>query len=516
MIESIDLEGRQLHMRSGSSAKGESFNIFSADSFNIIIGDNGAGKTRALKNIVGAMRHEGQALGCDVHFSGDGDPLAEVGKFGVAYYTSIPYYVDLPADDERFKNASLPFGEEDCFSRVDVQQFADVSAALNIKTRPMIAMSCNYSLILPTLARTLVRSVSQENAVSPELDQLFPLSDIRERSGTLLKALGLPLRNPDPAEIARRKISKQTLALAHHLCHRIADLIRERCGARDIVMLSAFEAVARLTKDITALSIVFFDQVLDIHLGPASRFTKITQNLHQQLDYFIREKTRIFEAEANWKMESDSQSVSVKAEYKDSNILRLHPESELKKFVTIDWANFSSGQLAIFYQFTALWQAAKAFHENGLVKLLLLVDEGDIFLHTSWQRQYVELFDNFITKLRKEFGFETIQVILTTHSSAVITDIPGKFILRLTRGRKTQAPVLGFAAAPQDIMNSSFSTDAIGSFAQKLLTKTARNIRKNGPSESDKYVISLIDDPVIKREYLRLSALSSVHAEGDD
>lgn len=504
MIESIDIDGNRMDMLPVPREGGQHYRIYKADSLNVIIGNNGSGKTRALRRICNAMSHGGETLGCQINFAGHEDAESEVQEYGVIYYTSIPYHVHLPENGPRFKNASLDFAQNTASNEIDMEHFAHLSKTLGMRTRPLITMSYDEGLIVPMLARGLVRCINQSEVDPARLGNNFPVDEIARNSTGILKALGLRYPQPSTEEIRKRKISDHSMFIANLICRRIVDLVRMHHGVFDLPAFSAVEAVAEGRNDLTAVAIVFFKEVLDIDLGPASRFPKVEVEIRQRLKEYFEAKTRIFEAGRSWDRSEQAGVIAAKTEYEDSEILKRYPADTMDKFVVVEWGNFSSGQLALLYQFTAIHRAARELKDAGAASLLLLLDEGDIFLHANWQRRYMELLDDFIGKLRKDCKLSAIQIVLTTHSSTVITDVPSDFILRLNRNGDTEPRLLSFAASPQDIVNSSFNADSIGSFAEKILTKTAKNIRAKRATARDDYIISLIDDPIIKNEFKRL------------
>lgn len=53
--------------------------------------------------------------------------------------------------------------------------------------------------------------------------------------------------------------------------------------------------------------------------------------------------------------------------------------------------------------------------------ILLLIDEIDLYLHPEWQRRIVR---DLLSLLRRQFKGHYFQIILTSHSPIVLSDIP--------------------------------------------------------------------------------------------
>jgi predicted ATPase len=86
-------------------------------------------------------------------------------------------------------------------------------------------------------------------------------------------------------------------------------------------------------------------------------------------------------------------------------------------FFNINWMGISSGHKAYLNLFASLFnELKKSKHTN----LLLCIDEGDLYLHPKWQ---IEFFDKLLAVLPTIF-FGNIQLILTSHSPFLLSDLP--------------------------------------------------------------------------------------------
>lgn len=503
MIESIQLESQELTMRPITGSDGKKLKLFKADSVNVIIGTNGAGKTRALRQIAAAMSETGEAFGCRITFEG-GEVHQEqaLQRMGVIFFTPIPFFVDLPSDERRFINATPVFSNTRDSTRIDFEQFQLLKDKLGIDSSPLVTMSCDEPRLLAMLSRALVRAILRTGTVPSAVSNL-PVDDIRNQTDSLLKIFG-------QVELDRNEVSSRRNApvraqdLAGFIIQYIRHLIKVAHGENYLPVMTALQLASADRRDSTKVSRAFFSVALKTELNFGSKLDdKTTSDLRR----YIERAKLIYSSENNWSLTETSKGIRGSVEYKNSKVLVADPDAELEGFVSVGWEGFSSGQLALFNQFTHITQHAKTMLQQGLKEVLLLIDEGDIFLHASWQRRYVELLNTLAEELRK-VGMHVVQIVLTTHSPSIITDIPSRYILRLNREEKS-APreVRGFAAAPQDVLNSSFEADAIGSFAKEVLTNTAKSIKRTGGSARDRSIISLIDDPIIRREFERLLSI---------
>ncbi|MEM5644017.1 AAA family ATPase [Bacillus toyonensis] len=62
--------------------------------------------------------------------------------------------------------------------------------------------------------------------------------------------------------------------------------------------------------------------------------------------------------------------------------------------------------------------------------LLILIDEGDLYFHPQWQKDWLFTFINIISYL---FQKTSIQIILTTHSPFILSDLPSGNVILLKK-----------------------------------------------------------------------------------
>lgn len=148
---------------------------------------------------------------------------------------------------------------------------------------------------------------------------------------------------------------------------------------------------------------------------------------------------------------------------------------------------------------------SKLAHYN---KVCLVFDEIELYFHPKYQTMLVA----FIVETLKELHLQNItdiQVILSTHSPFVLSDIPLSDVLKLKDGKQeelVEEDKNTFGANVFDILNSYFFMDKfIGDFAsQKLNTLIKRiNCYRANPTDEEKFLlekeISLYGD-----DYLRM------------
>jgi len=89
----------------------------------------------------------------------------------------------------------------------------------------------------------------------------------------------------------------------------------------------------------------------------------------------------------------------------------------------------SAGEYQFLYLFS---QIHSGIHEE---ETLLLIDEGESFLHPNWQKKYLSYIVQFI---KDNFPNRKIHIILTSHSPFLLSDIPKQNIIFLDRYKKDE------------------------------------------------------------------------------
>ncbi|WP_256149500.1 AAA family ATPase [Anaerotignum propionicum] len=62
--------------------------------------------------------------------------------------------------------------------------------------------------------------------------------------------------------------------------------------------------------------------------------------------------------------------------------------------------------------------------------LIILIDEADLTFHPRWQQRYIKSLVDFLVQIFKSYK---VQIIFTTHSLILISDIDHSSVIRLTK-----------------------------------------------------------------------------------
>ena len=175
-------------------------------------------------------------------------------------------------------------------------------------------------------------------------------------------------------------------------------------------------------------------------------------------------------------------------------------------FIHFSWG-LSDGEQALLDLFSHLYSLAKHDKNNMRYYLaennsdsdyernaVLLLDEIDNSLHPEWQRKIIAALVAFIDKVYQ--GTNT-QIVLTTHSPIMLSDIPRQDTVFLKKDSETGRTISveseeTFAANIFSLFRNAFFLDesGIGSFAEEKLCNLITKIRKLY-SNDEKTVMSI-------------------------
>lgn len=123
-------------------------------------------------------------------------------------------------------------------------------------------------------------------------------------------------------------------------------------------------------------------------------------------------------------------------------------------FLEFKLKNLSSGEFAFLYLYAAIGSALEWLqqtHAEGPV--WLLIDEGEMFMHPAWQREYVKNILDFVGRFRRPELH--IHVMISTHSLIVAADSPPRSLFNVEEGKEAN----GFALGPGAILSAIYGVD---------------------------------------------------------
>ncbi|MFJ7819004.1 AAA family ATPase [Bacillus toyonensis] len=205
-----------------------------------------------------------------------------------------------------------------------------------------------------------------------------------------------------------------------------------------------------------------------------------------------------------------------------NNILKLieffDATNEIREIfpLKVEFLSLSSGELQFIKHFSNLSKALNIASLNKRIEnIIILLDEPDANFHPEWSRRYIA---NLIEILNsKKFESEIqFQIIITTHSPFMISDIPKQYITCIDvieedgiMKRAVYKSEFGLMSNFYDLIkNNFFMEQPIGEYASKFFNEIISDINKlNAQHSREEFLniekkIELIDDQIIKSKLL--------------
>lgn len=148
-------------------------------------------------------------------------------------------------------------------------------------------------------------------------------------------------------------------------------------------------------------------------------------------------------------------------------------------------------------------------------KAIILIDEADLTFHPSWQQQFLKLLLDFIKDIYRDCE---IQIIITTHSPIILSDIPKNNVIFLKAEDNkiivddNSKHYETFGAHISTLFYDSFfmKKGSIGEFAKDKINKVLEKVKPNingeaptlqiGEERELKQIIGIIGDDVIRNK----------------
>ncbi|MGQ7367315.1 AAA family ATPase [Streptococcus suis] len=168
--------------------------------------------------------------------------------------------------------------------------------------------------------------------------------------------------------------------------------------------------------------------------------------------------------------------VNTSISYSDDTGLSL---KDILGLIRFSWKGMSSGEHALFNLFGRLYSIVEKVRDDE--GILLLLDEVDLGLHPEWQRRWISVALPIIQEI---FKGKHIQIVMTTHSPIMLSDIYAENVIMLRKGDNGQRiivenqgieknQVTTFGQNIHDLYRDSFFLESTrGEYAKEQIQET--------------------------------------------
>ncbi|WP_246293992.1 AAA family ATPase [Paenibacillus planticolens] len=221
--------------------------------------------------------------------------------------------------------------------------------------------------------------------------------------------------------------------------------------------------------------------------------------------------------------------------YGDAIVLRIKEDDKLiKELMSIeekcisptsmfefDWRDLSSGEKALLNMYSRFYTVVESGETLPVLgeSLTILIDEGELYLHPQWQKRLFLDLISFLPGLYGRYGVQTIQIIMTSNSPFILSDLPDTHIIFMHKHEGKTGVLLDledqrqtFAANIHSLLSHSFflREGMIGEFAKLKINETVdlllngNRTEVNRQLEKIEYIISIVGEPILRHKLIGL------------
>ncbi len=471
-------------------------NFFSIDSITLVLGKNGSGKTHLLNSICHLISQPEVKYGI---FYEDEDGILIEGidrrtmkGLGGIYFTPLPYQRPIARSSRTINSSSKKNNNQK-----SMEQYKEISKFLKLDLKLTAKLEIKNFIVNYNLTQAIIElddyilKYTNNNELLETIRDYKLDNEINHQNDSRL------IFEPDESTSEEtHNTAKSDRAIEYkikarsRITTRIRNIIDSHLYLNDPYnspfIIQAYNKLTQGKSDKDSYTIALLDLI-----GVINKPLNRKEQRNQEYIKKMADNTAIICAHFEITSSTHNEEVEIDAEC----IYRVFgPETIDNSCFDIGWSKLSSGMQALIDQFSNLQQALASHRNRNIENIILLVDEGDAFLHAEWQGRYIELLDKFLYHSKKSLGFKSIQAIIATHSAILTSDIPSDFIINLNNEELGKT----FASSLDKITFNSLDASPIGSFATKKIKEIHKRIISNTFTKSDIKIISQIGDSMIR------------------
>jgi len=153
--------------------------------------------------------------------------------------------------------------------------------------------------------------------------------------------------------------------------------------------------------------------------------------------------------------------------------------------------------------YSNLFSAAKTINLTPNKSVILCIDEGDLYMHPEWQRNFL---NDLIKFIATNFKSKQVQLILTSHSPFLISDLPKECVILLGKDGVEDRQIKensSFGANIHQLFSNQFflsENGTMGAFAKEKILNLFEKIPKMKETDlkDAENLISMVGEPVLR------------------
>lgn len=305
--------------------------------------------------------------------------------------------------------------------------------------------------------------------------------------------------NPTLFSKAAKQLYRYNLILTKAIIDKRLPEVKD---ARDFVYRSFVKDENEYKSEIKRL-LEIYDLIIDRSKGlEISHFNPYTLKIH----YEEAQDWRFYLIE-NWYLENDENNRELLLEFINLEKQVLQSDLPFRKITNLNLSPLSSGENSMLTLFSRIQDVVSRYTTGTYDKnhLILFIDEGEVAFHPAWKRLYFKMLLDFLNNGIKAYKF---QIILTTHSPYLLSDLPSQNVILLQKDINGKTKLVSsndfktFGSNIHELLATNFflNDGFIGEFAKKKIEDLILFLEKGNQSytkESAKQLISLIGDELI-------------------
>ncbi len=186
----------------------------------------------------------------------------------------------------------------------------------------------------------------------------------------------------------------------------------------------------------------------------------------------------------------------------------------LNNAIKISIEPMSSGEEALINIFSAMLFGIEQKRNSKNEKAIILMDEPDVFMHPEWSRVFLSEVFNFLRVI--EDGYHSYQLVVTTHSPFIVSDLPKDNIITIEKNLDNGLCEIvqlnnqeqTFASNIHSLLsNKFFMNSTMGEFARGKIDHVIKTLNNKSNSEltveekkQAKEIIDIVGEPLLKNK----------------